>query len=213
MPEQFPADLGKAGKDSEVNQPPVTVRVVKGSPYRWDAGYGPEFDDILYDKVDVVLAISGLKPGTDYSLGLAWSDDADTRVESVAWSVKNGNLNTLLAPRKLPSHGGGDAPEQIWLNLPAPAITADTLLIHVRNEGGINAVISDFRICEGHVKENGNGVARPVSEVSAEPENLRLNLYARDRSASVWILARRGFLRMHFMYRWAKLLCKNRNQP
>jgi len=169
-----------AGKDSEVNLPPVTVRVVKGSPYRWDTGYGPEYDDILYDKQDVILAVSGLKPGTDYSLGLTWSDDADTRVESVAWSVKSGNLNTLLAPRKLPSHGGGYAPEQIWLNLPAAAITSDTLLIHFRNEGGVNAVVSDFRICKGHVKENGNGIARSVNEIKAEPENLILNLYAKD---------------------------------
>lgn len=169
-----------AGKDSDVKQPPIAVGVVKGSPYRWDTGYGTEYDDILYDKLDVVLAVLGLKPGTNYSLGLAWSDDADTRVQSVGWSLKNGTFNTLLVPRKLPSHGRGDAPEQIWLNLPATAITLDTLLIHFRNEGGVNAVLSDFQICEGFVKENMNGVARPVSEIKSEPENLKLNLYAKD---------------------------------
>ncbi|MFA6481353.1 MAG: hypothetical protein WCW62_02160 [Bacteroidales bacterium] len=169
-----------AGRNSEVFAPPVKVSTVHGSSYRWDAGYGPEYDDILYDKQDVVLAISGLKPGTRYALGLAWSDDADTRTESVAWSISNGSLNTLLAPKKLPSHGGGEAPEQIWLNLPANAVTVDTLLIHFRNEGGINAVISDFSVCEGQVKENLNGVGHPVPEEIAEQENLRLNLYARD---------------------------------
>lgn len=169
-----------AGKSGEVQQPPVAVRVIKGSPYQWESGYGPEYDDVLFDKETITLAVSGLKQGTGYSLGLAWSDDADTRIESVSWSLKSGTLNTLLAPRKLPSHGGGDAPEQIWLNLPSTAVTKDTLYIHVRNEGGVNAVLSDFMICEGLVMENENGIARPVSEINAVPENLRLNLYASD---------------------------------
>jgi hypothetical protein len=168
-----------AGKDSEVSQPPVAVKVVKGGSYQWDAGYGPEYDDILYDDKEVVLSVSGLSPGKNYSMGLSWSDDADTRVESVAWSV-NGVLNTILSAHKLPSHAGGDAPEMIWLNLPATAITPDPVLIHVRNEGGINAVLSDFRVCEGYVRENLHGTGTPVTDMKSEPENLRLNLYAKD---------------------------------
>jgi len=173
-------DVGKPVEHAAGASPQTPIRIVKGSPYRWDSGFGPEFDDILYDQQDIVLAVPGLKPGTDYTLGLAWSDDANTRKESVAWSVKAGSLNTLLPPRKLPSHGGGEAPEQIWLNLPAHAITPDTLLIHFRNEGGINAVVSEIRICEGHVKENLNGVANPVREMYEDPENLKLNLFTKD---------------------------------
>ncbi|MFH0760629.1 MAG: hypothetical protein V2A67_03905 [Bacteroidota bacterium] len=169
-----------AGKTEEVSQPPVAIRVAKGRPFRWDAGYGPEYDDILYDKSEVILAISGLKKGAEYTMELAWSDDGDTRVQSVGWSVGNGSLNNLLPSTKLPSHGDGDSPETIWLNLPAAASLADTLFIHFRNESGVNAVISDFRICEGHVKDNLNGVARPVNEDIARPGNLKLNLYAKD---------------------------------
>lgn len=169
-----------AGKDYEVTNPPVSVRVLKGSAFRWETGYGPEYDDILYDNKNILLSVNGLKPGSAYSMGLAWSDDAETRVQSVAWSVKNGNPNILLAARRLPSHGIGDSPEEIWLNLPPEAITGDTLFIHFRNEGGINAVVSDFLICEGSVKESLNGVAQPVSVNRDEPENLMLNLFAKD---------------------------------
>ncbi len=156
------------------------IAVVRGTPYKWESGFGAEYDDILYDNREIVLAIAGLAPGKDYSVGVAWSDDAGTRTESVAWSLKNGELNALLPPRKLPSHGAGEAPEQIWMNLPAAAVTSDTLYLHFRNEGGINAVISDLRICEGNVSDKLNGTASPVTEIKAEPENLLLNLYAKD---------------------------------
>jgi hypothetical protein len=169
-----------AGKEGAVSKSPVGIRVARGQAYRWDAGFTPEFDDILYDKKEIVLALSGLKPGTGYSVGLAWSDDADTRKESVAWSRSGEELNSLLLPHQLPSHGGGDNPEEIWLNLPPDAVTGDTLLIHFINEGGINAVISDFKLCEGKVADKLNGAARPVKEAGAVPEDLLLNLFARD---------------------------------
>ncbi len=120
-----------------------------------------------------------MEPGKEYAVGIAWSDDAETRNQSVAWSLKN-EQNSLLAKHKLPSHGGGESPEEIWLNLPPNAVTGDTLKIHIRNEGGINAVLSDFKVCEGRVKDNVNGVASPVSEMKTEPENLMLNLFAKD---------------------------------
>jgi hypothetical protein len=169
-----------AGKNIRAGQAPLTLKVEKGSVYQWGAGLPTEYDDILYDKTEVVLAITGLAPGTANAICIGWSDDADSRIQSVAWSAGTGGPNTLLAPRKLPSHGAGDSPEQIWLNLPEQAITPDTLLIHIRNEGGINAVVSDFRICEGHVSDDINGVARPITEMKAEPENLLLSLYAKD---------------------------------
>jgi hypothetical protein len=173
-------DAGKPMENSVAASAQAHITVVKGTPYRWDAGYGPEYDDVLYHNEEIVLAISGLKPQSSYSVAIAWSDDADSRVQSVGWSAKGGTLNNLLSPRKLPSHSGGEAPEQIWLNLSPAAITGDTLLLHIRNEGGINAVLSDFRICEGAVKEKMNGVANPVSEIKEVAENLRLNLYAKD---------------------------------
>ena len=155
------------------------IAILRGQPYKWESGYGSEYDDILFDKEDIVLAISGLVPGKEYTIGFAWSDDADTRVQSVAWSQKS-EQNTLLAKHKLPSTGSGESPEEIWLNLPSNAVTADTIKIHFRNEGGINAVLSDFKLCQGQVKTNLNGVAKPISEMKAEPENLMLNLYAWD---------------------------------
>jgi len=66
------------------------------------------------------------------------------------------------------------------MNLPENALTGDTLMVHIRNEGGINAVLSDFRICEGMVTEPLNGVSKPVAERTANPEDLLLNLYGRD---------------------------------
>ncbi len=156
-----------------------SIKVVRGLSYKWDSGYGPVYDDILYDKQDIVLALPGLEPGKEYAIGVAWNDDADTRVQSVAWSLKS-EQNTLLAKHQLPSTGSGQSPVEIWMNLPPNAITGDTLKIHFRNEGGINAVLSDFKLCQGQVKTNINGVAKPVSEIKPEPENLVLNLYAKD---------------------------------
>ncbi len=156
------------------------VSTVRGNPYRWETGYGKKYDEILYDKEVIVLSLSGLKPGKDYALHLAWSDDADTRRQSVAWEGKDGVLHTLLEPRKLPSHGAGESPEEIHFNLPAEAITGDTVLIHIRNEGGINAVVCDVSVTEGQVKESLSGVPKPVDAAVSEPENLRLNLYAQD---------------------------------
>ena len=161
-------------------EPVEMVGVRSGNPYRWETGYGKKYDEILYDKEAIVLGISGLKMGKDYVLNLAWSDDADTRKQSVAWEGIDGVLHTLLEPRKLPSHGAGEAPEEIRFNLPAGAVTGDTLKIHIRNEGGINAVVCDVSVTEGNVKESLSGVAKPVDAAVSEPENLRMNLYAQD---------------------------------
>jgi hypothetical protein len=169
-----------AGKDVEVKDNGLSVRVVKGSAYRWDSGFGDPYDDILFDDQEIVLSVSGLQAGKDHAIGITWSDDAGSRVQSVAWSVQGGPLTALLGPAKLPSHGGGGAPGQIWLNLPPEALTADPLLLHVRNEGGINAVISDFRLCQGNVSDEMNGVSRAAGGNKMEAEDLRINLYARD---------------------------------
>ena len=169
-----------AGKDLRTGSAPLTIRAEKGSAYNWGAGLPSEYDDILFDKSEVVLSISGLAPGTANAIGIGWSDDADTRRQSVAWSVGNGLVNALLPATKLPSHGAGESPAVAWINLPAGAITGDTLRISIRNEGGVNAVISDFLLCEGKVPEKENGISRPINHIGNEPENLLLNLYASD---------------------------------
>jgi len=169
-----------AGKVGLAEQAPYAIRAVTGRRFYWATGYEEVYDDILYDASDVVLAISGLKKNTDYFIEVAWSDDADSRVQSVGWSWSDGPLNPLLGARKLPSHGAGDSPESILINLPDEVVTGDTLFIHIRNEGGINAVLSDFALHEGQVKEEQNGKARSVDESGGIPANLILDLFASD---------------------------------
>lgn len=169
-----------AGKVNLVEQAPYTIKAVTGKRFYWATGYEEVYDDILYDASDVVLAISGLKKKTGYFIEIAWSDDADSRVQSVGWSWSGGVVNPLLTAHKLPSHGAGDSPESILLNLPNEVATGDTLFIHIRNEGGINAVLSDFALHEGLVTEEQNGKARPLDETGGLPGNLLLNLYASD---------------------------------
>jgi hypothetical protein len=169
-----------AGKDIAAGKDPLSLKVEKGSPYQWGAGLPVEYDDVLFDKNEVVITVTGLAAGTAASIGLGWSDDAETRKQSVAWSVDGGPAIALLAPVQLPSHGAGQSPAQIWLNLPPAALTGDTLRVHIRNEGGVNAVISDFLLCEGSVPEKEHGSSRPLNANAIEPENLLLNLYAGD---------------------------------
>jgi hypothetical protein len=169
-----------AGRDSEINGSQVSIKVVNGNSYHWETGAASMFDDILYDKNAIVLAVAGLKPGSAFSVGLAWSDDADTRVQSVAWSFKGGDLNALLPPGKLPSHANGEPPEEVWMNLPDEAVQGDTLYLHIRNEGGINAVVSSVTVCKGHVNDNLNGKGRPVFDSRPAASGLRLDLFASD---------------------------------
>jgi hypothetical protein len=169
-----------AGKADSAGGSEVTARVVRGRAYHWETGFGNEYDNILFDEDEVVLTVSGLRRDGSYAIGVDWSDDADTRRQSVAWSGTDGALHPLLPATKLPSHGAGDPPERIWMNLPAEALKQDTLFVHIRNEGGVNAVIGGFLVAGGQVKDERNGKPEPAVPAVTVPEDLLISLYAAD---------------------------------
>ncbi|MFO7616734.1 MAG: hypothetical protein R6V75_05740, partial [Bacteroidales bacterium] len=169
-----------AGREELATEGDVSVKVLKGNAYRWDAGAGPEYDGILFDKDEVLFAITGLKKGASHALGVAWSDDAETRVQSVAWSLPELEAVTLLPAVRLPSHGAGEAPSEVWMNLPGNASGGDTLFIHIRNEGGINAVVARVMIASGSVSTDLDGKGRSVLSDAGKASKLQLDLYAKD---------------------------------
>jgi hypothetical protein len=182
QPDMFvPAGLSSlvawdAGKSESVDLGGAAVKLVQGKSYQWESGAGSVYDDIVYDKEAVIIGVSGLKEGKAYAAAVAWSDDADSRVQSVLWEADGKEPVMLMERRKLPSHGSGGSPEEAWVQLPGGG--SGKLII--RNEGGVNAVVSAVRILEGKLDKELAGKTKAVEEAGMEPKNLMLTLYAMD---------------------------------
>ncbi len=145
------------GVDAESSGPgPVKIRRLAGSPFVYQAAQDrvpPTQATVYFHENEVTFEITGLQARSDYVAGFTWWDhNLSRRTQSVVARTPNGDQSQVLSPpvllpnwpldQKLPD----DDVRRCRLD---PALAVDgRLLVAVRKEGTVNAVICELWIWE-----------------------------------------------------------------
>ena len=131
------------GPQARVQQNGVTIECLNGTPWNSNPGIDPALS-VHFAGSSLDYAVSGLKPGTDYILGLTWWDsDLRGRRQSIAI-----NGEEVLPDTRPVAYRGQPTPVRIQFALPPESIKDGRIGLAIRNLEGPNAVTSELWIME-----------------------------------------------------------------
>jgi len=134
----------------------VKIRQLRGKGWTFKgsesvAGVAGGHKDITFDPQNVVFEISGLQSDRTYALNLSWWDfNAAGRRQSVWVAPAFGaRMSKLHAPTLLPNWTKGtQKPETVSLKLPAGLTKKGQVVVAVRPEQGVNAVLGEMWVTQ-----------------------------------------------------------------
>jgi len=139
----------------------VRLRVVAGKP--WTYADQPE-GTVAFDASEVVVEVTGLKPGRAYQLGFTWWDyDGNGRAQSV-WA----NGQQVVAKTELPSwKGKQEVAATVTAIVPAAAIKDGRASVVFRREAASNVVVGEVWLSDAPTGGDGAVTAIPAAALAA----------------------------------------------